>query len=396
MSGGDAGALEISTLEALSEIEAEAWDALAGDDNPFVEHAFLDSLEAAGCVGSEAGWMPAHVVVWRRDGEGEKTLVGATPLYVKDNSYGEYIFDWGWANACQRAGIPYYPKVVSAVPFTPATGPRLLVHPEAEASTVRAALAQGARAVADAVDASSIHWLFVEPDEVEALTTLGFRPRSSFQFHWIDRGFGDFDGYLAALTTKRRKEVRRERRQAAASGLTLDVERMADLTDDDLDALYACYRSTIDDHWAIPYLNRDWYGQLRERLGQRAWVATGRRADGALVTGALAFHKGAHLYGRYWGALEDHRAVHFELAYYRLIDLALRLGCTRFEAGAQGVQKLQRGFLPTPCHSAHWLAHPGLDRAVADFLDQEAVHVRREIAHHLEHSPFAEDRACGS
>ncbi|MCB9682259.1 MAG: GNAT family N-acetyltransferase [Alphaproteobacteria bacterium] len=386
--------LEVGTVATLSEVPAAAWDALAGPDNPFVEHAFLRWLEDAGCVGAEAGWQPAHVVVWQTSA-GARTLVAAMPLYVKDNSYGEYIFDWGWANAAQRAGIRYYPKVVGAVPFTPATGPRLLVHPDADADALRPVLARAAREVADAVGASSVHVLFAEAEEVDALVPCGLAPRLSYQYHWHDRGFGDFDGYLAAMTARRRKEVRRERKQAAEAGLTLAVEGLADLDGDDLAALHGCYLSTLQDRWSQPYLTPAWFEGLAARVGHRGVVATARR-DGRLVAASLAFTKGRHLYGRYWGALEPVRALHFELSYYQLIDWALAHGIVRFEAGAQGQHKLARGFLPELTWSAHWVRHPGLDRAVRSFLDEEAAHVRALVAAELAQGPFRDGGEAGA
>jgi predicted N-acyltransferase len=378
--------LRIATIEGLGEVDEAAWDALSGEDHPFVEHAFLRSLEDERCVGADAGWQPAHVLV--RDGD---ALVGAAPVYVKDHSQGEYVFDWGWADASERAGIPYYPKLVVAVPFTPATGPRLLVHPSADAPEVRAALVQGIRAVADAVGASSVHALFVPEVEAEALAGLGLRRRLSYQFHWEDHGYGDFEGWLATLTSKRRKELRRERRQAESLGLDLAVERVVDWPERDLHALFRCYATTIAQHgWSAAYLTESWFLALPERLGHRALVATARR-HGALVAGSLAFQRGRHLYGRYWGALEPVPALHFELCYHRLIAWALEHGLTRFEAGAQGRHKLARGLMPAFTHSAHWIRHPGLDRAVGDFLKTEARRVAAEVAALAAHGPYREE-----
>lgn len=374
--------LTVRAIGSMHDIGAAAWDALSGDDNPFIEHAFLASLEDSGSASADTGWMPAHLVV--HDGD---TLVGAAPMYVKDHSYGEYIFDWSWANACQRGGVPYYPKLVVAVPFTPATGPRALVAPGADRSAVFDALARGAHSVADAVEASSIHWLFTPPGEVGDLAARGFRARKSYQFHWERQDWRCFEDYLSAMTSKRRKEVRRERRAAADVGLDLAVETLTDWTDDDLGALYACYQSTIGDRGAHAYLTRAWWMALPRTLGHRALVATARR-DGALVAAALAFRKGDQLFGRYWGALEDVPALHFELSYYQFINYGLAHGVRRFEAGAQGMHKISRGFLPAVTHSAHWLRHPGLDRAVAGFLVEEAAHVEQDVAHLAGRSPF--------
>lgn len=370
----------------LATVDAADWDALAGDDNPFVEHAFLAWLEESGSATAETGWMPAHVVV-HEGGDASGRILAAAPTYVKSDSYGEYIFDWAWADACRRAGISYYPKIVVAVPFTPATGPRALVHPDAPEAACLDALGAGVRALADAVEASSVHWLFTPEDQAEALSTRGFRHRLSHQYHWEDLGFGDFDGYLAAMTSKRRKEVRRERRQAAAEGLDLAVESVADLTPDDLAALYRCYRATIDTRWAQAYLTEAWWRGLPEHLGHRGLVATARDG-GRLVAASLAFQKGDQLFGRYWGSTVDVPALHFELCYYRFVEHALERGLRRFEAGAQGRHKIQRGFLPQLTHSAHWIRHPGLDDAVGGFLAEEAAHEREAVRVLSTEGPF--------
>ncbi len=387
-------ALTIEAITALSQVSAADWDALSDPNDPFTEHAFLSWLEESGCVGEGTGWSPAHVLAWRGQGA-DRVLAGRAPAYVKSNSYGEFIFDWGWADACRRAGIAYYPKVTCAVPFTPATGPRLAVRPGEDEDAVRASLAGALRAVADKVGASSAHVLFPREEELPALVARGYQARRTHQYHWTDRGFGDFEGWLTALTTKRRKEVRRERRAAQAAGLTLAVERASALSDDDLIALHACYVSTYEDKWGKPYLTAPWFAGLRDRLGDRAVIATARR-DGRMVAGALAFTKGAHVYGRNWGALEPVPALHFELCYYGFIEWALANGVTRFEAGAQGEHKIQRGFLPVVTHSAHWLRHDGLARAVAQFIDAEAAETERVCGILAEHSPYRADGATGS
>ena len=377
--------LTMAVTDSLARVPAEDWDALVGSDNPFVEHAFLASLEEAGCVGPGTGWTPRYLLVHRGSGP-DTTLVGAAPAYAKTDGYGEYIFDWGWAEAAERARVPYYPKLTVAVPFTPATGPRLLVHPEADAVAVEQLLAKGALSAAQQLGMHSVHWLFTTEQASKTLEAAGYMRRLSYQFHWRNQGWGCFDDYLGAMKAKRRKEIRRERR-ACAQGVVVDVEPASALTPVDLSALHRCYTRTIDGKWGRPYLNRRWFDALGPRLGHRALVVTARR-NGALVAGALAFRKGRHLYGRYWGALEDHRALHFELCYYRLIQYACDEGMTLFEAGAQGYHKLARGFLPAVTHSAHWIRHPGLADAVDDFLSDEAKGVRARCAAMAESSPF--------
>lgn len=379
-------ALRVSVVHALSEVAAEAWDALVGANNPFVEHRFLASMERAGCVGAKAGWAPRHLLVWQGEGAAAR-LVGAAPMYLKNNSYGEYIFDWGWADASQRAGVPYYPKLVSAVPFTPASGPRLLVAPDVARAPVVRALAEGALALAKESHAWSVHWLFTEAQEPDELAPYGFVSRVTHQYHWRNHGFTCFDDYLGAMGAKRRKEVKRERRAAASLGLEVAVVPGSELSEADVAALYQCYRSTIDSRQAIPYLTPAWFRMVRTELAARALVVTVRR-DGELVAAALNFRKGEHLYGRYWGALEELSALHFEVCYYRLIEYAIAEGVQLFEAGAQGQHKISRGFLPSRTYSAHWLRHPGLAQAVADYLPRERQQIERELVMLADASPY--------
>lgn len=383
--------LTVETVPAIGQIPADQWNALAGDDNPFVEHAFLAALEDTGCCTAESGWLPQHLVV--REDAGRP--IGVMPLYVKDNSYGEYIFDWEWARAARRAGIRYYPKLTSAVPFTPATGPRLLVCPErADGVEIRRLLARGARVLAERAGAQSAHVLFCSETELDALQAEGYTPRLTFQFHWKNHGYASFDDFLEALTRRRRKEVRRERRKATSSGLDVKVRRGDQLTPEDWDALYRFYRSTVDDHGAIPYLTRGFFEQIASTFshGVVAVMAyDGRRP----VAGTLNFRKGQHLYGRYWGALASYDCLHFECCYYRLIELAIEEGITRVEAGAQGRHKLARGFMPSPTHSAHWLRHQGLYGAVREYLEDEQGWAREQMDALALRSPFRAQSSSG-
>ena len=359
--------------------------ALAGDHDPFVEHAFLAWLEDSGCVGGRSGWEPCHLVI-----EDTRGLRAAAPTYAKRNSHGEYIFDWGWADAAWRAGIPYYPKLTHAIPFTPAGGARMLSRPGEDAPALRRALAEASWDRARATDAPGDHWLFCAEDEQRALEDAGWIARASFQYHWFNEGYASFDDLLERFVSRRRKEVRRERRQAASAGLALAVEPASALSAADHGQLWRCYRSTIDQHGAIPYLTERWWRGLGERLGHRAIVATARR-DGGIVAMALAFHKGEQLFGRYWGALEQVPSLHFELCYYQLIDYAIRHGVRRVEAGAQGEHKVARGFEPTLTRSAHRLAHAGLADAVRMFVEREREHVQRAMASMAEHLPFRQE-----
>ena len=379
--------LTIGFVESITEIDACAWDALVTPNEPFTEHAFLALLEESGSVGpKETGWEPRHVTVYAGD-----QLVGALPLYVKTQSFGEYIFDWQWAEASQRSGIPYYPKLVSAVPFTPVTGRRLLVHPEAPWGEVVDALLAGVRHAANRVGAWSIHFLFCTEAEQEALAARGFLPRSSLQFHWRRSGdWTDFDGFVGSFRAKSRKQVRRERRIARAGGAVLGMEAGAQLSEADWQAVAAAYYATTERKWGRPYLNARFWELLAERMGHRIQVATAR-VEGEITSSALFFSRGKHLYGRYWGGCAPTDMLHFELCYYLPIEWALEQGLELFEAGAQGAHKLKRGLMPTRCASAHWLRHPGLGDAVKRFLVEEDLEIRQNIQRLTAHGPFRVD-----
>jgi len=365
---------------------------LAGDGDPFLEHAFLAALEASGSVGSRAGCVPRLVVA--RDGG---RLVGAVPLYLKTNSYGEFIFDWGWANAAHGSGVRYYPKLVAAIPFTPATGRRLAVHPDADAAAVTAALLHGVRQVADDERASSVHFLFCTEAEKDALTAREYLPRLSMQFHWhnrAERPFDSFDDFLSTFRSRNRKQVRKERQGAAAHGLTFRTATGAELEPGDWRALHSFYLANIARHGGIPYLNERFFEVARATLSHRL-VATLAYKGGEPVAGTINFEKGTHLYGRYWGCLEDFQMLHFELCYYQLIERAIARRYTLFEAGAQGEHKLKRGLTPAFTHSAHWIRHAGLADAIASFIRREAAAVAEEARFYDQHSPFNVHNSSG-
>jgi predicted N-acyltransferase len=310
------------------------------------------------------------------------------PLYLKDHSYGEYIFDWGWAQAAHSAGLDYYPKVVSAVPFTPVTGRRLLVQGNATAGPVVDALVAGVRAVAQRSGASSIHWLFCTAAEQRALARdHGFSPRLTHQYHWHNRGWRDFDDYLAAFRSSARKNVRRERERVRRSGIEVVVRSGDALVEREWEALWRFYRDTTSRKWGQAYLNQGFFETARQTLARRA-IATLAYAGERPLAGTLGFHKGDHLYGRYWGCLEQVDGLHFELCYYRPIELCIERGWTRFEAGAQGEHKIKRGLLPVPTHSAHWLRHAPLARAIDRFLERESMMVQYEITELARQGPF--------
>lgn len=367
--------MKATLVPTLAGVEVE-WDRLCADaDNPFVEARFLRLLETSGAVGPRTGWLPRYVLL--RDTTG--ALVGGVPLYARGDSYGEYIFDWGWAEAAQRAGLRYYPKLTAAVPFTPATGPRLLGGAHVE--LVRAVEGEEAR-----LGASGSHVLFCTEREQAELEAHGWTPRLSLQFHWENLGWRDWQDFSAALTRKRRHEMNRERRQAH-EGVEIVVRRGSELVAEDWAALHRFYRGTVDGHGQIPYLGAEFWRQAPEVLGDRVVAVLALRGD-TRVAGAFNLHKGRNLYGRYWGCVEDHKALHFEVCYYALIEWCLANGVTRFEAGAQGEHKLQRGFLPSLTRSAHRFAHPALRDAVGRFCRAEAQRVLATVAEYQEHSPF--------
>lgn len=375
--------MQVQILERLSEIDARTWDALV--QPPFLRHAFLSALETSGCVTAATGWQPQHVLL-----HAGSTLVGAVPLYLKDHSYGEYIFDWAWANAYARAGVAYYPKLTAAVPFTPVTGARLLIHPHGDRSRVGAALIDAVRAHADATHASSIHWLFTASADQAALTDAGFMQRMGYQFHWQNQGHRDFDDFLRQFTAEKRKKIKRERRYVHEAGVTLEVRTGADIDESHWHAFYAFYRATAQKHGAIAYLNLAFFLEIGRRMANEIVLILARHG-GEYVAGALNFKSDTTLYGRYWGSLAAFHSLHFETCYYRAIEYCLEAGLTRFEAGAQGEHKLSRGFLPTPIYSAHWLRHAEFSRAVADFLAREHNGMEYYMNELNEHSPFRKE-----
>jgi predicted N-acyltransferase len=362
----------------VSSVDPGAWNALVAPDDPFHTHAFLAGLEAAGAVGPGTGWVGAHV-----GAEGGGRLAAALPLWIRDDSWGEYVFDHGWANAAHRAGLRYYPKLTTAIPFTPACAGRVL----GDASLLPVLLA-GAREVEDAVGASGHHVLFCSEAEATQLATSGYFVRLGLQFHWEDEGYGDWDGFLSRFTSRRRKELNRERRQVREAGIDVRVHPGAELTPSDWQALHRFYGRTQRQHGHAGYLPDAWFERVLPGLAPLV-VAVLARRDGRVVAGALNFWRGNTLYGRYWGADEEVRGLHFEVCYHALVEWALAHGVRRVEAGAQGEHKLQRGFLPRLTFSAHRLREPRLHAAVADFCVREAEGVRAAVAHYAGHAPFA-------
>ncbi|MFN4296934.1 MAG: GNAT family N-acetyltransferase [Brevundimonas sp.] len=368
----------------IAQIGQGAWDACAAPTgDPFVSFDFLDACEAAGCAVEAQGWGPRHLSLHGPD----DAVLGVMPLYLKGHSQGEYVFDHAWADAYERAGGRYYPKLLSAAPFTPVTGPRLLNAPETDAAAVGAALLQGARTLCDRTGASSLHVNFPDAGQWRLMGEQGLLLRQDMQYVWRNDGYAAFDDFLAALSSSRRKTIRRERREAQA-GLDIRVLTGRDITEAHWDAFHAFYLDTGDRKWGRPYLNRAFFSLIGERMSDR--IALVMAFDGERpIAGALNFIGRDALYGRQWGTLEDRPFLHFELCYYQAIDFAIARGLSRVEAGAQGEHKMARGYLPTPVYSAHHIADPLLREPVANYLDQERPAVAAEIeAMTAEYSPF--------
>lgn len=372
------------TLSQIGEIDVAAWDGLRGTENPFLCHAFLDALEASGCCTAQTGWLPHHLVV--EDDAG--VLVGAMPLYLKGHSHGEYVFDHGWADAFERAGGHYYPKLQCAVPFTPVTSNRLLTASGHDAAGARQLLIAAVVKVAERLDVSSIHITFPTEPEWHDLGAAGFLQRTGEQFHWQNRGYASFDEFLATLNARKRKMIRRERAGACTAGIEIDVLSGDALRHDHWDAFYRFYVNTGKRKWGAPYLNRAFFDLLHERLADRVALVLCRR-DGRYIAGALNLIGENALFGRHWGCVEHHDFLHFEACYYRAIDFAIARGLEWVEAGAQGPHKIQRGYMPRHTYSAHWITDAGLRDAVAHYLERERRHVDWEIeAVERELSPY--------
>ena len=367
-------------VRSYGELDAAEWDALAGG-NPFLSHAFLTALEDSGSVGPGTGWSSAPIVIEAADG----TLAAALPGWLKRHSQGEYVFDHAWADAWHRAGGEYYPKLQIAVPFTPATGPRLLLADEALALP----LLRAAEQLCAANGLSSAHATFIEPAQLPLFEAAGWLTRSDIQFHWFNRGYASFDDFLGQLSSRKRKGLRKER-SVAQAGVEIRTLTGAEIREEHWDAFWHFYQDTGARKWGTPYLTRQAFTLLGERMADRILLVLAL-AGGRAIAGALNFIGPDALYGRYWGALVDKPFLHFELCYYQAIDAAIRLGLSRVEAGAQGGHKLARGYEPVPTSSAHHIVHPGFRAAVADFLEQERAGIAADQLHLGERTPFRKE-----
>jgi len=407
----DSSEIALEAVSSVSQIAAADWDACAGSGidpgalasldtlaagparnascaaskpfyNPFVSHAFFSALEASKSACARTGWGPRHLIA-RRDGE----VVGIVPCYLKSHSQGEYVFDRGWADAYERAGGSYYPKLQASVPFTPATGPRLLIRDGHDAERVGTTLASGLVALCSATEASSVHVTFARESEWRFLAEHGFLQRTDQQFHWHNEGYGSFEDFLGSLNSRHRKAIRRERRDALENGITIHALTGADITEEAWDAFFAFYMETGSRKWGRPYLTRAFYTLIGETMARDVVLIMARR-NGRWIAGAINFIGSDTLFGRHWGAIEHHPFLHFEVCYYQAIDFAIAHGLKVVEAGAQGEHKLARGYLPQTTHSAHYIADPGFRRAVRDYLKQERAYVAQAGQELTDAAPF--------
>jgi uncharacterized protein len=394
--------LRIRVISALRDVSAQMWDSCANPEdssardgrcqfgyNPFTSYAFLSSLEQSKSVSAKTGWQPHHLLVETDDHQ----IVAAAPCYLKSHSRGEYVFDHGWAEAYERAGGNYYPKLQVSVPFTPAAGRRLLVAPGTRSAAAQAALAQGLVELCGLREASSAHVTFMTESEWNLLGNAGFLKRTDQQFHWDNAGYATFDEFLAALAARKRKAIKRERRAALESAIDVHWLTGPDLTESVWDAFFAFYMETGSRKWGRPYLTRPFFSLVGERMADRILLVMAKRA-GRWIAGAINFIGSDTLFGRHWGAIEHHPFLHFELCYYQAIDYAIAHKLNRVEAGAQGEHKLARGYLPNATFSAHYIADPALRRAIADYLVRERAYVEAAGRELTEATPFRSDFAA--
>jgi predicted N-acyltransferase len=403
--------ISLEAVSSVSQIPADQWDAcanppngpgslngldtLASTDfaglscchltknyNPFISHSFFAALEASGSACARTGWGPRHLIA-RLDG----AIAGIVPCYLKSHSQGEYVFDRGWADAFERAGGSYYPKLQASVPFTPATGPRLLIRDGVDADLIGEVLAKGLVALCDATGASSVHVTFAREPEWKLLAENGFLQRTDQQFHWHNEGYGTFEDFLATLNSRHRKAIRRERREAVAAGITIHALTGSEITEDAWDAFFAFYMETGSRKWGRPYLTRAFFSLVGETMAKDVLLVMARR-NGRWIAGAINFIGSDALYGRNWGAIEHHPFLHFEVCYYQAIEFAIGRGLKRVEAGAQGEHKMARGYLPQTTYSSHYVVDPGLRRAVQDFLGRERRYVAEAVRELTEAGPF--------
>ncbi len=378
--------ISIEIYDRIADISSTDWNACAGLNNPFVQHAFLNALEISGSVTPETGWLAQHVLV--KDEEGNPTA--CAPLYLNNHSYGEYIFDWGWADAFQRAGGAYYPKLQAAIPFTPATGPRLLVK-QGASDEYFGILVSAMLKIAKQHGVSSLHLTFLTKEEWKRLGNLSFMQRTSSQFHWENKNYRDFDDFLDSLISRKRKSIKKERRRVCEEGIELFCLTGDELSEEKWDIFYGYYTDTIDRKWGRSYLTRDFFSILGETMSNLAMLVLAEHNNNP-VAGALNFLGSETIFGRNWGCSQDFKFLHFEACYYQAIEYAINNKLKWVEAGAQGPHKIQRGYLPREVYSAHWIKNDSLSAAIESFLERERKEVDYQISELMRYSPFRSEK----
>lgn len=374
--------MDVKVVEHIDAIAPAQWNALAGCDNPFLRHELLSAFERTGCAVKWTGWRARHLAVYD-DGQ----LVGAAPIYLKDHTYGEFVYDFAWAEAYRRAGLRYYPKLISAIPFSPVTGRRLLIADHPRRDQIARLLVDAALELADQTDASSMHWLFPDAEDMRVLEGQGMLRRDGFQYHWLNPGYRDFDDFLSTFTAQKRKKTKRERRHVAEAGVSIEILEGRAIQAMHWDLMHDFHQATLQHYGAPPFLTRAFFHALAESMPENAMLVLARHGR-EYVGGALNLVGSEALYGRYWGGRPGYNSLHFEVCYYSAIEYCIAKGLKRFEGGAGGEHKLSRGFVPVPTCSAHWLKHPQFARAVADFLARERNGIELYLDELNEHTPF--------
>ena len=375
--------MHTTVIQQIKDIPAGQWNNVTGTGNPFLRYEFLAALEQHHCVGEHHGWLPRHIAAYDDDNK----LAGLVPLYLKDNSYGEFVFDWAWADAWHRAGKPYYPKLVAAIPFTPVTGPRLLVHPLAERARVVKSLVEAALALTEQTGSSSLHWLFTDKRDTDTLVEQGFMRRTGCHFHWSNQHYRNFDDFLSRLTSRKRKKIRRERRHVEEAGIQMEIVHGREATEEQWHSMHYFYRTTFEKKSGMPTLSAGFFHEISRTMGDQV-VLVFATHQGKAVAGAIMLRGDDALYGRHWGCLQEFHSLHFETCYYQGIEYCIEHGLSLFEPGAQGEHKISRGFLPTLTWSVHWIRDDDFRPVIERYLLQEHELVIDYYNELSETSPF--------
>ena len=381
--------MELKILTSIAEVDAGQWNRVAGTANPFLRYEFLSALESNTCVGERHGWLPRHLLAFDENGH----LTGAVPMYLKDNSYGEFVFDWSWADAYQRTGLPYYPKSVVAVPYTPASGPRILTAGSDDADDVAGQLIKLTREWSNSEQLSSLHYLFTDKTDTQRRKEQGFLLRLGCQFHWQNQGYRDVDDYLSSCSSRKRTKVRRERRRVEQAGIEIRAVHARQASDLEIEVMHDFYRSTFEKKWGYPTLTLEFFREIAATMGEQLLFFIASKQQ-RIVAGAICFRSDTTLYGRHWGCNDTYHSLHFEACYYQGIDYCIRHGLQVFEPGAQGEHKISRGFLPTPTWSAHWIRQREFRDVIARHLVQETAAMRDYMDELSAHSPFKQGQAA--